>query len=137
MNIVTQTKPELLPPTTRTRVLVAEDHREMRELLVAVLSTDHEVLAARNGDDLLTQLRYAEAPIDVVVTDLRMPGLDGLTALRYLRHAGVRAPVVLITAFGDPATHTEARKLGAAAVFDKPFSIVDLRSRVRALARSR
>ncbi len=137
MDLAKQTPPKQPLPPPRTRVLVAEDHREMRELLVAVLSTDHEVIAARNGEDLLMQLRYATEPVHVVVTDQRMPGLDGLTALRYLRHAGVDAPVVLITAFGDAATHAAARALGAAAVFDKPFSIVDLRTRVRALARGR
>ena len=60
-----------------------------------------------------------------------MPGLGGLDVLAILRCADWNTPVILITAFGDEATHAEGRDLGALAVFDKPFGVDLLRSAVR------
>ena len=59
-----------------------------------------------------------------------MPGLTGLDVLAILRCANWATPVILITAFGDEATHAEGRELGAVAVFDKPFNVDALRATV-------
>ena len=127
----------------RARVLVAEDDAALRDLLVSALSDDgYEVIEARDGVDLLRQLANLDSdgtdlPVDVVVSDVRMPGTSGLEALTILRRFSRSLPVVLITAFGDIATHAEAERLGAAAVFDKPFDIDALRATVSALTRTR
>ena len=67
---------------------------------------------------------------DIVISDVRMPGLTGLDVLAILRCANWATPVILITAFGDEATHAEGRELGAVAVFDKPFNVEQLRAAV-------
>jgi DNA-binding NtrC family response regulator len=76
---------------------------------------------------------------DVVVSDLRMPGYDGLNIVATLRQNAPDVPVILITAFGTMATHVEAARLGAYAILDKPFDLDDLMSLVKAatLARAR
>jgi DNA-binding response OmpR family regulator len=69
----------------------------------------------------------------VIVTDLRMPGVSGLSVLRTIREYGWRVPVVLITAFGSEETLNEAARLDAAIVLHKPFELDDLRMAIRCL----
>lgn len=110
----------------------------MRRLLVSLLQSEgHGVVEASDGLKALASLlrRRGEPEIDLLVTDLRMPGCTGLDLLALVRLERPEMPVVLITAFGDPATHLEARALGAAAVFDKPFDLRAFRDAVRVLLR--
>ncbi|HZM17667.1 MAG TPA: response regulator [Candidatus Krumholzibacteria bacterium] len=111
----------------RARVLLAEDDDEMRYLLAgALLKQGHDVVPMPNGLQLLEEVATSERrgdPVDVVITDVRMPGVTGLEALEWLRELGCRAPLLVITAFGDEPTHAEARRLGATAVLDKPFDM--------------
>ncbi len=77
-------------------------------------------------------------PVDVVVSDIRMPGASGLDLLAGLRRDDWTTPVVLITAFGDPGgRHAEAYRLGADAVLDKPLDVDDLRLVVQTLVSMR
>ncbi|HEV8325337.1 MAG TPA: response regulator [Myxococcota bacterium] len=113
-------------PPFPPRVLVAEDDHEMRSLLVATLRRDGCVVEeAVDGADLLARL---SAGFDLVISDVRMPGLTGLEVLARLRRAGGSTPFILITAFGDADLHAEARRVGTATVFDKPFDLDDLRT---------
>ncbi len=116
------------------RVLLAEDDETLRRLLADVLRQDgYEVEEARDGTELLERIdaslvvRWERAEQVVVVADVHMPGFTGLDVLAILRCAHCVAPVVLITAYGDPETHAEARELGAV-VLDKPFELDALRS---------
>lgn len=117
--------------------LVAEDDDELRRLLVNSLRAEgFEVTEARDGSELLEHLgsllsERAQPLLDLVVTDVRMPGFNGLNILAGLRREAWATPVILITAFGDPKLHAEARRLGALAVFDKPFDMNDLRDFIR------
>ena len=123
--------------STAVRVLVAEDDGAMRDLIAASLGAAGFVVElVDDGGALRERLGpgAADAPLpQVVVSDLRMPGWTGLKALRFLQRHHPTIPVVLITAFGDPATHARARKLGAAAVFDKPIELASLRDTLLAL----
>ena len=122
----------------RPRVLVAEDDREMRRLVVEALTDDgYDIAEVCDGVELLAQVGSSvlfggfgstREPPDLIVTDVRMPGLTGLTVLEGLRRAGGDVPVVVITAFGDEETHRVALENGAVAVFDKPFDLDDLRT---------
>lgn len=110
----------------------------MRALLARALRrADYEVIECRDGVELLEHLGsyflYEEKheKIDLVISDIRMPGLTGLEILEGLSKRDDFPPFVLITAFGDAATHAEAEKYGALAVFDKPFDIDDLIAKVR------
>ena len=120
---------------SRGRILLAEDDDEMRALLASRLRSDgFDVLEARDGGELSTLIDAAHEArsivpgtiVDVVISDARMPHLSGLDALEGLRKNDVETPFILITAFGDTHTHSEAYRLGANAVFDKPFEVDDL-----------
>jgi DNA-binding NtrC family response regulator len=116
------------------RLLVAEDDPEMRRLLCERLRRDgFDVVEAADGTQLLEYihthvLRPArdEQAVDLVISDVRMPGRTGLDVLADLRTRDWAVPFIVITAFGDRETYGEAQRLGAAAVFDKPFELDDL-----------
>lgn len=112
------------------RVLVAEDDDELRWLITRTLrKSGFDVIEANDGTALLdrageTLLKdHTLSSVDLIVSDIRMPGWSGLDVLAGLNHAGVRIPMVLITAFGDDDTHDKATRLGAVAVVDKPFDM--------------
>jgi DNA-binding response OmpR family regulator len=123
--------------------LLAEDDDEMRILLTWSLRWEgYEVVECRNGTELQDALSGAtdgeEAlGVALVVSDIRMPGISGLDVLRGLRLSEKFPPVVLITAFGDEETHAEADRLGAVALFDKPFEIEDLVAKVHEILNDR
>jgi DNA-binding response OmpR family regulator len=129
------------PGSRRARILVAEDDVEMGRLLAEVLRADgHDVVVATDGADAVSHLRGAWScdglctqPFDLVVSDLRMPGWTGLEILDMLRKSAPPVPVIIITAFGSEEVHQTARRLGAVAVFDKPFDLGSLRRRIRTL----
>jgi len=114
-------------------VFLAEDDAEMRHLLYAELrAAGHVVSPMRDGTEMIEALsEMSKLPfgtLDAIIMDVRMPGYSGLHILAALRAAQWSTPVILITAFGDRRVHEEGARLGAAAVFDKPFDIDDLRT---------
>jgi DNA-binding response OmpR family regulator len=123
-------------PLQRTpHVLLAEDDTRMRQLVAATLRRDgFDVTEAKDGAELLDWIGELclhprnGRPVDLIITDIRMPTLSGLNVLTELRWDDCAIPVIMITAFGDEETHAEARRLGAAAVLDKPFELDDIRA---------
>ena len=118
-------------------VLISDDDESMREMLAYWFEhSGYRTSLASNGVELLERLHChaasGELP-DLVISDIRMPGMDGLSALSRIHHAYPDMPVVLVTAFGDERTHRRARELGAAAVLDKPFDLHQLRATVEQL----
>lgn len=114
--------------TVRRRgLLLAEDDPEMRSLMEAVLA-DEGFAVESVPDGLALVARAAERPdLVLIVTDLQMPNLTGLGAVRRIRRLGLEVPILLITAYGNPRVHGEALRLGASAVLDKPFKMSTLR----------
>jgi DNA-binding response OmpR family regulator len=112
------------------RVLVAEDDSDMRALVADALSSAGcRVETLSDGGRLLVEIAH-EIPgnlegVDLIVSDIRMPVASGLQILEALRAAHVWTPVILMTAFGDEATHAHAERLGAL-LLDKPFEMPDL-----------
>ncbi len=121
------------------RIIVADDDDDMRRMLANVLRSDgYFVLEAKDGERLKTLIGAVTradgaAPLALVITDHRMPGMSGLQVLEWLRELDWLTPVILLTGFGDRKLHKEAQELGAASVFDKPFDLAALRERVREL----
>ncbi len=119
------------------RVLIVEDDSEMRALITEQLRrSGFEVVPAEDGLEAIDCLRHSLSSgtgggFDVVVADIRMPGLNGLELLADLRRTHWDPPVILITAFGSPETHQEAKRLGAWAVLDKPFGFEQLQAAIR------
>jgi CheY-like chemotaxis protein len=122
------------------RVLLAEDDAAMRALLAAKLRrAGLEVVEASSGYEALDRLArglIGPSPIDLILSDVRMPGFDGLNILASLRQAGTPIPAILITAFGSAAAHAAADHLGAFAMVDKPFDVDDLMVLVRSAVQS-
>src|SRR6266545_5848170 len=108
-------------------VLVVDDERSMREFLAICLRREgYQVSVAESGGRALEWL--AEHPVDVVVTDLKMPGaLDGLGLLRGVRERGLDTEVIVVTAFATPETAIAAMKRGAYDYLTKPFKVDEIK----------
>src|SRR5882724_7009154 len=117
------------------KVLLIEDDPGIADTLQRVLAEEgHEVVVKRRGDDGLAHA--TTGAVNVVITDLRLPGLNGLELIRRLRAVQPRLPVILITAFGTTDTAIEATKFGAYDYLLKPFAIPQLIELVRKAADS-
>lgn len=102
------------------RVLVVEDEEGVRSFLLEALRRDgHDLVEATSVPEALDLLR--EEPFDVVVTDLRMPGPDGMTLVRTLRAEQPDVEVIIVTAHAEVSTAVEAMKLGAFDYLQKPL----------------
>jgi DNA-binding NtrC family response regulator len=118
------------------RVLVVDDEPRLGKLVAEMLALDgHEVSRAATGREALELLAARE--LDVVVTDLRMPEVDGLAVLSAARARPVPPEVVLMTAHGTAESAVAAMKAGAADYVTKPFPMDELRLRVQRLAAQR
>jgi two-component system response regulator HydG len=117
-------------------VLVVDDEPKLGQVVQQMLALDgHAVARASSGAEALILL--GKGPVDVVITDLRMPGVDGLAVLRAARARPGPPEVVVITAYGSAESAVEAMKSGAADYVTKPFSMDELRLRVQRLAAQR
>lgn len=123
------------PPSSQRLILVADDDAEsLRAVARALLRMGHRVLGARDGREAM-DLLDREA-VDAVVTDLRMPGTDGMDLLRAAVGKAPPVPVVIMTGYGTVESAVEAMKLDAIDYLQKPVDLQDLRACVdRALSR--
>jgi two-component system, OmpR family, response regulator MprA len=120
--------------TMVTKVLLAEDDRAVRESLERALRLDgYEVVSVANGAAALTYLE--NNPVDVIMLDMMMPELDGLTACRRLRARGDQTPIIMVTARTETADRVSGLDAGADDYLPKPFVLDELLARLRALAR--
>jgi two-component system, NtrC family, response regulator AtoC len=111
------------------RILVAEDHDALRRGLALALTTaGHEVEEAANGNAAIEKLH--EGYFDVVVSDLKMSGSDGIVVLRTAKTLHPTTSVILMTAFGLVTTAVEAMKYGAFDYVQKPFEIEEMEVKV-------
>jgi nitrogen regulation protein NR(I) len=111
----------------KKQVLIVDDEPNLRKILAAQLSRDgYDVLLAEDGEQGLALLR--EHHIDLVVTDLKMPKIDGMTLLREALAEQPELPIVMITAHGTVDTAVEALKLGAFDYLTKPFDKDEVRA---------
>ncbi len=117
-------------------ICVIDDQAMMRDSLTAALTAqDHKVYAFESASEALTMIK--QQPFDVVLTDLRMPGLDGVALLRELRRLGLDVPVILMTAHASVETAVEAMKLGAFDYVQKPFNAQEIEILIERALRER
>ncbi len=116
------------------RILVVDDETKMRRLLeMSLKNLGYDVVQAADGVDALAHIE--DAPFDLIITDLKMPRLDGIGLLRRLRESGDAVPVILLTAYGTIESAVEAMKLGATDYIIRPFEMETVELAVtRALA---
>ena len=104
-----------------TRICVIDDQELLRESLTETLARErYDVDAIGDPSEALNRL--GQASVDLVITDLKMPKMDGLTLLRAIRAQWPDMPVIVMTAYGTIATAVEAMRLGAFDYIQKPFS---------------
>ncbi len=113
------------------RVVVADDDDDTRDSVCELLSgLSVRVDAASSGCDLGVLLSDSQ-PVDLLITDVRMPWVTGLQVALAARNAGLRIPIIVITAFPDDGVRAKVEELGAAVLLAKPFEGEDLLSLVR------
>jgi len=122
---------------TRGTILVADDSEDMRDLLrawIARHNRDVTIITAKTGYEVLAMVEtlFASGPSAagpvVVITDYRMPGVDGLSLLDALAASPYDVPCIVMTGFGDAAMHERFARHGALASFDKPVDLDRLTS---------
>src|SRR5215207_7435648 len=111
-----------LPVGGRARVLVVDDEETIRDLLTKTLAlADYEVDVAPDGRTAVDRMRIIQ--YDLLITDLRMPGVDGLTVIREARRLKADIPVIIVTGYSTEASAIEAINLGVQGYLTKPFRV--------------
>jgi DNA-binding response OmpR family regulator len=128
-----QEKPQNGHDRRQPWILIAEDDGEFRTLIAQELrAAGYGVAEAANGGEMLDYIARSVLPNgdcprpDLVVADVRMPGLSGFDVILGLKAARYELPVIFMTAFGSAELHEHADDLGAVGIFDKPFELEDL-----------
>ncbi|MGE4055172.1 MAG: response regulator [Vicinamibacterales bacterium] len=115
--------------SARPRILVVDDEASIRDLLSKTLAmSDYDVDVAADGRTAVDRMRLNN--YDLLVTDVRMPGMDGLTVIREARRYKANLPVIVITGFSTEATAIDALNLGVAGYLTKPFQRRQVLSKV-------
>ena len=108
----------------RQRVLVVDDEASIRDLLSKTLAlADYDVDTASDGPSALDRLRERRGAYDLMIADLRMPGMDGLTLIKEVKQINANLPVIIITGFSTESSAIEAVNLGVAGYLTKPFRV--------------
>jgi excisionase family DNA binding protein len=106
----------------RPRVLVVDDEASIRDLLAKTLAlAEYDVDVAPDGRSALERMRMY--PYDLLIADLKMPGMDGLTVIREAKRYKADLPVIIITGFSTESSAIEAVNLGVAGYLTKPFRV--------------
>jgi two-component system response regulator PilR (NtrC family) len=109
-----------------SRILVVDDELSMRDFLSIMLKKEgHEVVAAENGSSALKVIQ--NEIFDLLISDIKMPGVDGLEVLKTVKEVSPETVVIMITAFATTGTAIEAMKLGAYDYITKPFKVDEIR----------
>src|SRR5215212_5326958 len=108
--------------SSRQRVLVVDDESSIRELLSKTLAlAEYDVDTAPDGTTALDRMRAFN--YDLLIADLKMPGMDGLTLIRQAKRIKADLPVIIITGFSTESSAIEAVNLGVAGYLTKPFRV--------------
>ena len=118
----TAAAPRPVSGATRPRVLVVDDEASIRDLLSKTLAlAEYDVDVAPDGRSALERMRMY--PYDLLIADLKMPGMDGLTVIREAKRYKSDLPVIIITGFSTESSAIEAVNLGVAGYLTKPFRV--------------
>jgi len=115
---------------SKKRILIVEDDEEMRALLRDVIEEEgHKTDSVNNGSEAFRKL--VKQSFDLIITDIRMPGLTGLDILPGMRKLHPEVPIVVITAFGSEEIQRKALERGANAYLEKPIHFQKLRNLIQ------
>jgi excisionase family DNA binding protein len=108
----------------KQRVLVVDDEASIRDLLAKTLAlAEYDVDTAPDGSVALDRLRERRGAYNLMIADLRMPGMDGLTLIREVKQLNPNLPIIIITGFSTESSAIEAVNLGVAGYLTKPFRV--------------
>jgi CheY-like chemotaxis protein len=130
-------KPRAFPssrpaPDRQMRLLVVDDEPANRTSLARLLTMrGYQVVLAEDGPSAIRECEQNDQPIDLVLLDLLMPGMNGKDVLLALRQRRPSIKVMVVTGFAEPSLIEDAIHLGAVAVAHKPFNVPDLLDQVR------
>ncbi|HZK53674.1 MAG TPA: response regulator [Desulfosporosinus sp.] len=120
-----------------SKILVVDDQLGVRTLLVSIFEDDdHEVKMAANGESALRLLSSFSFEPDLILLDLKMPGMSGLETLEKIRAIDRRVAVIIMTGDGDPHNAEQGQELGILCYITKPFDLFELRERVKEILNS-
>ena len=114
-----ETKPSTIK--SRSRILLVDDEESVRRLLSRMLESAYDVEAAADAESAIRLLREPDAHYDLLISDLNMPGMDGLALIREARRIDSTLPAIVITGFSSESLAIEALNLGVAGYLTKPF----------------
>lgn len=126
-----------MPGKRKKHIVVADDEENMLHSFEFILeAADYEVSSAINGREALSiimQARDKHQPVDLLITDLLMPGMSGTELIAKLRAAGIDIPVLVITGHGSKEVLVELLRLGCNDYLDKPIDDEELLKRISQL----
>jgi DNA-binding NtrC family response regulator len=108
------------------KILVVDDEEGARDLFNTILTDEgYDVSLAGGGEEALDF--FKNSPFNLVITDIKMPGMDGLQLLQEIRKMGSKTDVIMVTAYGEVESYLKAMSLGAAEYINKPIRIKELK----------
>jgi two-component system cell cycle response regulator CpdR len=119
------------------RILVVDDEERVLFVLSHALqraAANYDVITARDGGEALRQIN--ESSFDLLITDLRLPVMDGVALTKAIRGAKPAIPVIWITAYGNSEARAEGEQLSVYRILDKPVEIAEIREVVQQALRS-
>lgn len=111
----------LVAAKARSRILLVDDEESIRRLLSRMLESAYDVEIAADGESAIRLMREPDAHYDLLISDLNMPGMDGLALIREARRIDATLPAIVITGYSSESTAIEALNLGVAGYLTKPF----------------
>lgn len=115
--------PATTAQASRPRLLLVDDEASIRALLSKTLATEYDVDTAVDAAGALEMLRRSGAAYDLMISDLNMPGMDGLALIREVKRFKADLPIIIITGFSSEKSAIEAVNLGVAGYLTKPFRV--------------
>jgi len=112
------------------RILLAEDEETLRAMLVRALEKDHQVTAAADGAEALDRLNEAQGEFDLLLTDIRMPLMDGIALALAAARDYPKLTILMMTGFADQRERAHGLEALIHDVVTKPFSLAQIRGAV-------
>ena len=112
--------------TARSRILLVDDEESIRKLLSRMLESSYDVEIAADGDAAIRLLRQPDAHYDLLISDLNMPDMDGLTLIREAQRIDPTLAAIVITGYSTESSAIEALNLGVTGYLTKPFGMTQV-----------
>ena len=114
-------------------ILLADDNTMLRNLLEEFIKgLKHQVFAAEDGQQALDIFQSAEHQVDLLITDIMMPGINGIELARKIRDHNSQLPIIIISGYAQPDTIAQAASLNAT-MYEKPIDLRTLREQIQSL----